>query len=130
MPISAFGPEPKDLAWLLASYARDGLARVEAAGDAPALATVRAALEYALGVRFEGARGARFFHTPLVRTLFYGVFSAWVLWPPRIGTSTPRSWPVILHSPPPARAMTPTIAGSRVDSLACTSGPSLAFKSS
>ena len=29
--------EPKDLAWLLASYARDGLARVEAAGDAPSL---------------------------------------------------------------------------------------------
>ena len=27
--------EPKDLAWLLASYARDGLARVEAAGAAP-----------------------------------------------------------------------------------------------
>ena len=26
--------EPRDLAWLLASYARDGLARVEAAGDA------------------------------------------------------------------------------------------------
>ncbi|MDE0052832.1 MAG: hypothetical protein OXT64_01050, partial [Gammaproteobacteria bacterium] len=29
--------EPKDLAWLLASYARDGLARVEAAGDAQQL---------------------------------------------------------------------------------------------
>ncbi len=72
--------EPKDLAWLLASYARDGLARVEAAGDAPALATVRAALEDALGVRFEGERGARFFHSTLVQTLFYGVFSAWVLW--------------------------------------------------
>ena len=72
--------EPKDLAWLLASYARDGLARVEAAGDAPALATVRSALEEALGVRFEGARGARFFHSTLVQTLFYGVFSAWVLW--------------------------------------------------
>ena len=72
--------EPKDLAWLLASYARDGLARVEAAGDAPALATVRAALEDALGVRFEGARGVRFFHSTLVQTLFYGVFSAWVLW--------------------------------------------------
>ena len=28
--------EPRDLAWLLASYARDGLARVEAAEDAPA----------------------------------------------------------------------------------------------
>ena len=72
--------EPKDLAWLLASYARDGLARVEAAGDAPALATVRAALEDALGIRFEGERGARFFHSTLVQTLFYGVFSAWVLW--------------------------------------------------
>ena len=72
--------EPKDLAWLLASYARDGLARVEAAGDTPALATVRAALEEALGVRFEGAKGARFFHSTLVQTLFYGVFSAWVLW--------------------------------------------------
>ena len=72
--------EPKDLAWLLASYARDGLARVEAAGESPPLAVVRAALEDALGVRFEGERGARFFHSTLVQTLFYGVFSAWVLW--------------------------------------------------
>ena len=48
--------EPKDLAWLLASYARDGLARVEAAGDAPSLRAVRSALEEALGVRFEGER--------------------------------------------------------------------------
>ena len=72
--------EPKDLAWLLASYARDGLARVEAAGDAPSLTAVRSALEQALGVRFEGEKGARFFHSTLVQTLFYGVFSAWVLW--------------------------------------------------
>ena len=72
--------EPKDLAWLLASYARDGLARVEAAGDAPSLAAVRSALEDALGVRFEGQRGAAFFRSTLVQTLFYGVFSAWVLW--------------------------------------------------
>ena len=72
--------EPKDLAWLLASYARDGLARVEAAGDAPPLQSVRSALEEALGVRFEGEKGARFFHSTLVQTLFYGVFSAWVLW--------------------------------------------------
>ena len=55
--------EPKDLAWLLASYARDGLARVETAGESPPLAAVRAALEDALGVRFEGERGARFFHS-------------------------------------------------------------------
>ena len=72
--------EPRDLAWLLASYARDGLARVEAAGDAPSLTAVRGALEEALGVRFEGDRGAAFFRSTLVQTLFYGVFSAWVLW--------------------------------------------------
>ena len=72
--------EPKDLAWLLASYARDGLSRVEAAGDAPSLKAVRSALEDALGVRFEGEKGARFFHSTLVQTLFYGIFSAWVLW--------------------------------------------------
>ena len=72
--------EPRDLAWLLASYARDGLARVEAAGGAPSLGAVRSALEEALGVRFEGDRGAAFFRSTLVQTLFYGVFSAWVLW--------------------------------------------------
>ena len=82
--------EPKDLAWLLASYARDGLARVEAAGDSPSLGAVRVALEEALGVRFEGERGAAFFRSSLVQTLFYGVFSAWVLWarqaPPPAGS--------------------------------------------
>ena len=82
--------EPKDLAWLLASYARDGLARVEAAGDASALAVVRQALEDALGVRFEGEKGARFFRSTLVQTLFYGVFSAWVLWA-RAGAGSPFS---------------------------------------
>ena len=82
--------EPKDVAWLLASYARDGLARVEAAGHEPSLHAVRAALEEALGVRFEGERGAAFFRSSLVQTLFYGVFSAWVLWarqtPPPTGS--------------------------------------------
>ena len=72
--------EPKDVAWLLASYARDGLARVEAAGEARTLKEVRSALEEALGVRFEGDNGARFFRSTLVQTLFYGIFSAWVLW--------------------------------------------------
>ena len=80
--------EPKDLAWLLASYARDGLARVEAAGGAPQLAAVRSALEDALGIRFEGERGQRFFCSTLVQTLFYGVFSAWVLWA-RTDAATP-----------------------------------------
>ena len=81
--------EPRDLARLLASYARDGLARVAAAGDASSLNAVRSALEEALGVKFEGERGAAFFRSTLVQTLFYGVFSAWVLWarqtPPATG---------------------------------------------
>ena len=77
---SASLTEPKDLAWLLASYARDGLARVEAAGDTTSLDAVRSALEESLGVRFEGDRGTDFFRSTLVQTLFYGIFSAWVLW--------------------------------------------------
>ena len=72
--------EPRDLAWLLASYARDGLGRVEAAGETSSLGAIRSALEEALGVRFEGERGAAFFRSTLVQTLFYGIFSAWVLW--------------------------------------------------
>ena len=77
---SASITEPKDLAWLMASYARDGLTRVEAAGDTSSLRVVRSALEEALGVRFEGEKGMAFFRSTLVQTLFYGVFSAWVLW--------------------------------------------------
>ena len=80
--------EPKDLAWLLASYARDGLARVETAGETPSLKAVRSALEEALGVRFQGEKGTRFFHSTLVQTLFYGVFSAWVLWARRVPSLT------------------------------------------
>ena len=72
--------EPRDLAWLLASYARDGLSRIEASGDSTSLAAVRAALEDALGIRFKGERGAAFFYSTLAQTLFYGIFSAWVLW--------------------------------------------------
>jgi hypothetical protein len=70
---------PKDVAWLLASYAREALARVERS-ELPALAEVRSTLEQALGLRFQGARGEHFFRSTLVQTLFYGVFSAWVLW--------------------------------------------------
>ena len=72
--------EPKDLAWLLASYARDALARVEAADDPKSLDAIRSALEESLGVHFKEERGERFFHSTLVQTLFYGIFSAWVLW--------------------------------------------------
>ncbi len=71
---------PRDVAFFLASYARDARARVEHAGDLPALAAVRTALEEALGMKFEADKGEHFFRSTLVQTLFYGVFSAWVLW--------------------------------------------------
>ena len=69
----------KDLAWYLASYAREAKARVEAA-DVRALEPLQNALEQSLGLTFEGERGARFFRATLVQTLFYGIFAAWVLW--------------------------------------------------
>lgn len=72
--------QPRDVAWFLASYARDALARVDAAGNLPALKTVRSALEDALGITFEGEKGEHFFRSTLVQTLFYGLFSAWVIW--------------------------------------------------
>jgi hypothetical protein len=37
-------------------------------------------LEEALGMKFEEQKGEHFFRSTLVQTLFYGVFSAWVLW--------------------------------------------------
>ena len=73
--------EPKDLAWLLASYARDGLARVEAAGDAPSVGG--GAVGAGRGARrpLRGPKRVRgSFRSTLVQTLFYGLFSAWVLW--------------------------------------------------
>ncbi len=70
---------PQDLAAFLASYAREARARVEIAPLAT-LAPVKQALSDALGVRFEGEKGAHFFQSTLVQTLFYGIFSAWVLW--------------------------------------------------
>jgi hypothetical protein len=48
-------------------------------------------LEEALGLKFEGEKGEHFFRSTLVQTLFYGVFSSWVLWskknPPKKRTS-------------------------------------------
>lgn len=71
---------PQDVAWFLASYARDAKTRVEQHKDLSALAAVREALEEALGMRFTGEKGEHFFRSTLVQTVFYGVFSAWVLW--------------------------------------------------
>ena len=72
---------PEALAWFLASYARDARERMEREPSAlQSLKSVREALEQALGLKFEGEQGEQFFRSTLVQTLFYGVFSAWVLW--------------------------------------------------
>jgi hypothetical protein len=71
--------EPKDVAWFLASYARDAKTRIEVT-NLSALTSIRRAFEEALGMVFQGHRGEQFFRSSLVQTLFYGIFSAWVLW--------------------------------------------------
>lgn len=70
---------PEDTAFFLASYAREALVRIERV-RLEALSGVRAALEEALGLKFDGEKGEHFFRSSLIQTLFYGVFSAWVLW--------------------------------------------------
>jgi hypothetical protein len=70
---------PKEVAWFLASYAREARFRVEE-GHLPAINSIRTALEEALGMMFDTKRGLHFFRSTLVQTLFYGMFSAWVLW--------------------------------------------------
>ena len=70
---------PQDLAAFLASYAREARARVEIA-PLGTLEPVKKALSDSLGVRFEGEKGIHFFQSTLIQTLFYGIFSAWVLW--------------------------------------------------
>lgn len=72
--------DPEAVAWFLASYAREARARIEEAADLPALAGLRSALEESLGLKFEGNKGEHFFQATLVQTLFYGIFSSWVLW--------------------------------------------------
>lgn len=54
---------PQEVAWFLASYARDAKARVETA-NSPALTKLREALEEALAIRFEGDKGKKFFIRP------------------------------------------------------------------
>ena len=70
---------PKDLAWFLASYAREARARAEER-DLPDWVSTRKALEEALGMSFSGEKGEHFFRSTLVQTLFYGLFAAWVFW--------------------------------------------------
>jgi hypothetical protein len=98
--------EPKDLAGILAFYAREAKRRIEQGNvDLERLQEIKADFEGALGITFEGRKGENFFRSTLVQTLFYGIFSAWVLW-----HETPRAqqenatfdWrlsPYLLHVP-------------------------------
>jgi len=70
---------PQELAWFLASYAREARARTEER-DLPNWASTRQALEEGLGMSFSGEKGEHFFRSTLVQTLFYGLFAAWVFW--------------------------------------------------
>lgn len=70
---------PEDVAWLLASYAQDAKLRLRTS-SLEDLEPLREALETALGVTFRGEKGETFFRSTIIQTLFYGVFSAWVLW--------------------------------------------------
>jgi hypothetical protein len=88
--------QPRDVAAILASFARDARARLELAGAQDRrrtlldghdfgtllnrLDSVRETLEAVLGIRFDTDRGQHFFRSTLVQTLFYGLFSAWVIW--------------------------------------------------
>ena len=72
---------PQEVAAVLASYAREARARLESdAIHQPTLQRIRTQLEEALGLHFQAAQGEAFFRSSLVQTLFYGLFSAWVLW--------------------------------------------------
>lgn len=91
--------QPKDVAWLLASYAREARARAE---DHPlgSFRTVKVALQESLGIQFEGEKGEHFFRSTLVQTLFYGIFSAWILWrrtPESRAPGAPFDWRVSAH---------------------------------
>lgn len=70
---------PEDVAMFLASYARDARIRIMQS-DLAALRIIRLDLEKALGIKFEGKKGEHFFRSTLIQTIFYGIFSAWVLW--------------------------------------------------
>lgn len=90
---------PKDVAFFLASYARDALALMEAKASLPALGELRGALEKSLGIAFDAKDGEHLFRSTLVQTLFYGLFSAWAAHAPRAGRFDWRSADYDLHLP-------------------------------
>ncbi len=81
--------DPQLVAWFLASYAKEAKARIEEVTDLPGLAALRQGLEESLGLKFQGEDGEHFFRATLIQTLFYGIFSSWVLWAHQRGNARP-----------------------------------------
>ena len=79
---------PADLAADLARHAREAKRRL-AEHDISAVEPLQKAMEQALGLHFQGDEGAAFFRSSLVQTLFYGLFSGWMLWRQNRGHPVP-----------------------------------------
>jgi hypothetical protein len=70
---------PKDLAADLARHAREAKRRLSR-HRIDDLTPLKDAFESALGLSFKDEKGLDFFRSSLVQTLFYGLFSGWMLW--------------------------------------------------
>ena len=82
---------PVDLADDLARHAREARRRLDR-HDMSALAPLQTAMEETLGLHFSGDDGLHFFRSTLVQTLFYGLFSGWMLWRQDTGRSGAFDW--------------------------------------
>ena len=100
---------PRDLAADLARHAREAKRRL-GRHDISALQPLQQAMEQALGLHFEGPDGAAFFRSSLVQTLFYGLFSGWMLWHEAGGELTGRG--VSIGKAPASTSPSPSSATS------------------
>jgi hypothetical protein len=82
---------PKDLAADLARHAREAKRRIKR-HEISALAPLQQAMEQSLGLHFTSEEGQAFFQSSLVQTLFYGLFSGWMLWRQQPDRQQPFDW--------------------------------------
>ena len=82
---------PKDLAADLARHAREAKRRHQTSRQL-GLGTLQRAMEQALGLHFTTEEGQAFFQSSLVQTLFYGLFSGWMLWRQQPHGQQPFDW--------------------------------------
>src|SRR5207245_9703629 len=68
--------EPRDVAWFLASYAREAKARIERR-KLPALAAIREACEESLGIEYEGQQGIKIISYRLLQPDSTGAVHVW-----------------------------------------------------